>query len=90
MGSGSNIFGGASTGTVAATGSPVTPRNKNSFHNHSDSQINSTAKSGSLVGTAKKAISDFKSMSPKSKSSSGASSLGESDSAPTTMANLEF
>ncbi len=83
MASGSSIFNGANT--TAASSSSSTPQKK-SFHNHTDSAINSLAKSGGLVGMGKKAV---KSLTP-TKSNSSSTSLGESSSTPTTVANLEY
>jgi hypothetical protein len=83
MASGSSIFNGANT--TVSSGSSTAPAKK-SFHNHTDSAINSLAKSGGLVGMGKKVV---KSLTP-TKSSSGSASLGESSSTPTTVANLEY
>lgn len=78
-----DIFNGANT-SIAAPSQQAPKKNA-----HSDSAINSLAKSGGLVGVGKKIASDF-TKAKSSSSSSGASSLGESASIPTTMANLEF
>lgn len=54
MGAGNSVFGGAST-----TVTPVTAPQSKSFHNHSDTAINSLAKNGGLMGVGKKIASTF-------------------------------
>jgi hypothetical protein len=59
------VFNGANTSSTPSSDSAPA---KKSFHNHSDSAINSLAKSGGLMGIAKKAAKSFQGSSGASKS----------------------
>jgi hypothetical protein len=82
MAAGSNPFGGSNTGAIT---NPGTPKSKQSFHSHSDSQINGTA---GAAGKLTKAITSMHKL-PTIGGASGAGG-GESSSASQGTADLDF